>query len=413
MSPIFPFDIFTLIIDIVGESKDTDLLKELALVSHSFLQICSKHLFSTVELHGAVPRHYTATSNKRFVKLLKSRPDVVNHIRKLKYNIGLGGNGSQSSQSPPTHTSSDDDDDYHLLSPILLNFLRTIPHLNCLTIAAARDWNTLDASLTSALLHLIHLPTINHIEISYIRNFPLSSLTSSINLHRLDISDLFDTGREDGSFEIVQSEVMLREFRTFDSSGLTTKLLHIKTQDGQPAFNFKDLKRLSMSFTQSEDDGNIRYILQNANLLEKLHLSVHFLHSIVGLLSPSTRRTLKVLDLTVYLYRFSVYPLSGVCEELEAMVGNNMLEALSLEVKVDSHETEDFIGSGIQKVEEILLKPGWSALRQVSLKVSCLARANRAKMEAIQTLPDKYLNYLPKLESVAFSYSANVCESSK
>ena len=419
MTPVLPFDIFTLIIDIVGENKDTDLLKELSLVSYSFLQICSKHLFSTVELHGAAPKHYIDTSNKGFVKLLRSRPEVVRHIRKLSYKIGLGDNRYPLSQLQPTHRChpSSDDDDYHLLAPILLKFLRKIPYLNCLTIAAAvRDWNTMDSSLTSALLHLVHLPTINHIEISCIRNFPLSSLTSSINLHRLDIFDMFDagTGREDGSFEIVQSEMMLREFRTFNSPGLTTKLLHIKMQDGRPAFNCMDLRRLSMSFNQSEDERNIRYILQNAKLLEKLHLSVHFLRSIVGLLSSSVRYALKVLDLTVYLYRFSVYPLSGVCEELEAMAGHNMLESLSFEINVDGHETEDFIGSVIQKVEEILVKPGWSALRQVSFKVSCQTnRANRAKMEALRSLPDEYLSHLPKLESVSFKYSANVCESSQ
>ena len=208
MTPVLPFDIFTLIIDIVGENKDTDLLKELSLVSYSFLQICSKHLFSTVELHGAAPKHNIDTSNKGFVKLLRSRPEVVRHIRKLSYKIGLGDNRYPLSQLQPTHRChpSSDDDDYHLLAPILLKFLRKIPCLNCLTIAAAvRDWNTLDSSLTSALLHLVHLPTINHIEISCIRNFPLSSLTSSINLHRLDIFDMFDAGAgiEDGSFEIV------------------------------------------------------------------------------------------------------------------------------------------------------------------------------------------------------------------
>ena len=39
MSSVLPFDIIALIIDIVGENQDTNLLKELALVSHSFLQI--------------------------------------------------------------------------------------------------------------------------------------------------------------------------------------------------------------------------------------------------------------------------------------------------------------------------------------------------------------------------------------
>ena len=43
MSPTRPFDIIALIIDIVGANNDTDLLKEFALVSYSFHQICSKH----------------------------------------------------------------------------------------------------------------------------------------------------------------------------------------------------------------------------------------------------------------------------------------------------------------------------------------------------------------------------------
>jgi hypothetical protein len=72
MSPVLPFDIISLIIDIVGENNDTNLLKELALASHSFLQICSKHLFATVELHDADPIRHVASSKKGFVKLLKA-----------------------------------------------------------------------------------------------------------------------------------------------------------------------------------------------------------------------------------------------------------------------------------------------------------------------------------------------------
>ena len=411
MSPVIPFDIITVIIDIVGESKDTDLLKELALVSHSFLQICSKHLFATVELHDTVPRHYLAASNKGFVKLLKSRPDVVNYIRKLTYKMGNDSH-YQSLQLPPTHPNYRSDDDSHLLSLIPPNFLQTIPHLNSLTIASAGDWKTLDSSLKSSLLHLMQRPTINHIELSFIRNFPLSSLTSSVNLHRLYISHLFDSHHdgEDGSFENIHSEMILRELHTSESSLPTTKLLHAKTQDGRPAFNFTNLRRLSISFTLFEDEWIIRHLLQNAKLLEKLHLSVDFRRSVVGLLSLSAR-TLKVLDLTLFLYRFSFPPLSGLCEELETMAGHNMLESLSFEIKVDSHETEDFIGSVIQKVEEVLVNPGWSNLRQVSFKVFCLTWADKAKLEALRSLPDKYLSHLSKLESVAFNYSADIFKS--
>ena len=68
MSPVFPFDIILLIIEaVVGENKDTNLLKELALVSYSFHQICIKRLFATasVELHDAVPGRHVASSKKR------------------------------------------------------------------------------------------------------------------------------------------------------------------------------------------------------------------------------------------------------------------------------------------------------------------------------------------------------------
>ena len=65
MSPVFPFDIILLIIEAVGENKDTNLLKELALVSYSFHQICIKRLFATVELHDAVPGRHVASSKKR------------------------------------------------------------------------------------------------------------------------------------------------------------------------------------------------------------------------------------------------------------------------------------------------------------------------------------------------------------
>ena len=416
MSSVLPFDIIDQIIDKVEENKDTDLLKKLALVSHSFLQICRKHLFATVDLHDAVSSRHLASSKKGFIKLLKSKPDVVEYIRKLRYRVE---NTRWEYNTPFPHLQFSstyprlDNDDY-LLSPILPNLLRTIPRLNCFTIIGSKsDWNTLDSSLTSAFLHLMHLPTINHIHILFIQNFPLSSLAESVNLHRLDI---FHLGRSNPSEEdvypeiVVQSEMpKIREFRTSGSALLIEKLLHAKWQDGRPAFNFMDLRRLSISF---ENEQNIRYLLPKAKLLEKLQLLYGSERSLVGLhnmLFPSAR-TLKVLNFIVSIYPVPL-ALAGLCMELEAMAGHYVLEALSFLVKVDGHETEDFIGSTIQEVEKVLVKPGWSGLRQVSFKVSiacCLV--TRVKItdlfEALQSLPDKYLSHLSKLESVAFNYSA-------
>ena len=405
MSPDLPFDIIALIVDIVGENEETDLLKKLALISHSLNEICSKHLFAIVDLYSARPFFPSSSSSKRgFVKLLKSRPEVVKYIRKLKYNV----------------TDNDDDDD--LLSPILSNFLPTFSCLHSLTITASRrEWNELNPSLTSAFLFLMRLPTINHISLSYIQKFPLSSLIQSVNLLRLDIHHLcyynrlgFYGIREKVSPEIVEGMMpKIRQIYTSGSSRLTTKLLHAKMRDGRPAFNFMDLRQFSISFQEFDDGQNIQYLLHNAKLLENFRLSVECGRKIVGLLSNSpSARTLKVLDLSVSLW----YPsangsviLGGTCEELEALAGHNMLKAFKIRVDINSNDSiseEGFIGSAFKKMENALVKPGWSALRRVSFEVPITGRNCKMLCEALQSLPHKYLNRLSNLESVTFKYQA-------
>ena len=409
MSSVLPFDIIAQIIDVVGENNDTDLLKELSLISHSFLPVCSKHLFATVELHDAFPRFHVASSKKGFVKLLKARPDVLKYVRNLTYKMGACYRLQSTAAIYPIVGYDD-----HDLLPVLPNLLRKISRLDSLTIVGSKwDWNLLDSSLTSALLYLIHLPTINHIDLSYIQGFPLSSFTPSVNLHRLDVSYLrrFDGPEEVVSSEIViQSEMMpkIREFHTSASLPLTTRLLYAKNQDGQPAFDFTDLRRLSIGL---EDELNVRYLLQNAKSLEKLHLSVGRAQSVATLydiLSPSAR-TLKALDFTVSIYDCFPLPLAGLCEGLETMAGHNMLESLSFDVLVDEYETEDTVGSDVQGVEKVLVKPGWSALRQVSFKVTISCWGGSAKLyKAVLSLPHKYLSQISTLEFVSFNFSVAI-----
>ena len=197
----------------------------------------------------------------------------------------------------------------------------------------------------------------------------------------------------------------IREFNTSSSYLPTKKLLEVKGQDGRPAFNFMDLRQLSISLFHYEDNENVQCLLEKAKLLERLCLSVDVGQSLVGVLSTSAR-TLKVLDLTVPIHQHRVPPLAGLCEELEAMAGHNTLEVLSFEVLVDSNYTVDSVGSTIQEVENVLVKPGWSALRQISFKLKIVVCGGRAELTVLQSLPDKYLTRLSKLESVAFNYSA-------
>ena len=323
-----------------------------------------------------------------------------------------------------------------MLLPKLPKLLRTISRLNCLAFTASTklDWNGLGSSLTSALLYLMHLPTMNHIDLSIIKNFPLSSLPPSVNLLRLDIYDMssfdifdiflfdrYDEVDEDLS-GIILSDMMpkIREFNTSRSTMLTTKLLHAKRQDGLPAFNFMDLRQVSMHFDQFDDEQNIRYLLQNAKFLENFRLSVGSNQSsnlwrLRDILSRSAR-TLKVLGFEVPLYDQSFRapkPLAGLCKELEVMEGNNILEALSFQVNVEGHGSKDSIGSVIQNVEHVLVGPGWPSLKQVSLKVSIpccvVSRAESAALsEALLSLPNEYLGRLSQLDSIVFNFSASV-----
>ena len=87
--------------------------------------------------------------------------------------------------------------------------------------------------------------------------------------------------------------------------------------------------------------------------------------------------------------------------------------ALSIDLHVDDQQgTEDSVGSEVRRIEEVLVKPGWSALRQVSFKITLLHWVTGPSLELYkaleQTLPDKYLSHLSKLESVAFDYSVSL-----
>ena len=102
-----------------------------------------------------------------------------------------------------------------------------------------------------------------------------------------------------------------------------------------------DLRRLWIQLGILDSKQNYRYLLQDAKVLEKLHLSVALGRYLVGLhdiLSPISR-TLKVLGLTISSFISASASLKGICDELEAMAGHYMLEALSIEFLVVDHES--------------------------------------------------------------------------
>ena len=424
-SPAFPFDIISLIIDIVGENDDTDLLNELALVSHSFLQLCTKHIFANIDLHDGNMRHNTkASSKKGFIKLVKNKPDVARYIRKLKYQLDKD-DCSNSRQSSPTNSVSVNDDDQ--LLPTLSNFLATIPSLGSFDIYGnCMDWRSLDSSLTSSFLHLMHLPTIKSIDLNSINNFPGYGLFGANNLHRLDIGQMIsDTDLEedeDGTLGMVlESEVMpkLRELRIAEAYELTMKLVLAKMEDGRPAFKFVDLRLLSVGLAESRDIQIFGYFINNARFLETLQLSITQTQSLLGLhavLAPRAR-TLKSIELSVNSLETVVgtvrLPLGGFCRELEAMAGRNILEEVIFEIFLELGDKEEVIGPIVQNVEKALVRPGFPALQRVIIKFSCLERMSNSDEEKLaamleSSIPEKYLSNLLEHPSVDLYCTADL-----
>ena len=127
---------------------------------------------------------HIASSKKAFVRLLKSRPDVVYSQAHVYTRI-------QSRSCTTILTSSEFHDD-NQLSPILLNFLRRISHLNCLK-STLHFWTGIDWTLPwhqHSFTSSTFLPSITSTSHSSI-----ISHCPSVNLLRFDRAVMIDLKR--------------------------------------------------------------------------------------------------------------------------------------------------------------------------------------------------------------------------
>jgi hypothetical protein len=86
--------------------------------------------------------------------------------------------------------------------------------------------------------------------------------------------------------------------------------------------------------------------------------------------------------------------LAGLCEELEALAGYNNLQHLNLIITVDGCESRDLVNTGFGRLQEILLKTGWSTLKGVSLEVVTRCCYRQAKKLNLESLAERYLSRL-------------------
>ena len=218
--PVLPFDVIGNIIDIFFNDDTKALLyvKDFSLVSHSFLLLCRKHIFSciSIQIGGESFKQPDA-----FGLLLKNH-SISRYLRKLKISIRQS-------------------DAYHIFEPTS----RLLPRLQSLTISngGSIHWNEFSASTGNLLLNLMRLPSLTHLDVKGISSFPISNLIDWTNVKHLSVKAFYI---EDNDNEAVSSSVKLQTLHISMTSPISLKFLEAKCSDGCPIIDLTDLEKLSI-----------------------------------------------------------------------------------------------------------------------------------------------------------------------
>lgn len=117
------------------------------------------------------------------------------------------------------------------------------------------------------------------------------------------------------------------------------------------------------------------------------------LSGLAEMVSLSARK-LKTLQFQGPLNSSGGLTLTGLCEELEALAGYNDLQHLNFIITVDGCESRDLVKTGFGRLQEVLLKTGWSTLKGVSLEVVTRCCYRQSKKLDLESLAERYLTRL-------------------
>ena len=241
------------------------------------------------------------------------------------------------------------------------------------------------------------LPTLSHLSLTSISDFPISSLTTCANLKHLSVKDLHTTAEHDeATLSLLHKPIQLQAFDIETKGSQTFRLLAARCPDGRPVLDFTGLEKISIGFgfDWRKVTGLTREIFKKAQQLihiclighEMLHItftgwySLHFslvvniddsnfrAMQFAQMVTPSLQ-TLKRVELNIVNIKGpNDDPLAGLCDELEDISEKNRL--LSIEIQIDV-ETEQDCHTGAEwgRLEKVLLKSGWPMLEHVSLVI--------------------------------------------
>jgi hypothetical protein len=258
---VIPIDIYGLVIDSVADDDDDKLtMRACSLVSRSFLPLARKHIFASVEINNPfAAEDRPSPTVGAFVRLIDRNPEIGEYVRKIDYCIAA---------------------DDHIKLPISRT-LGKLTKLNSLTIWHHTEhklkWRTQKWPLRPALLHLMQLPTLCHLKLRWIENFPVSDLIHSSSLKHLEI-EYTDFAKKDAvppsTTPLPRKSVRLHEYTVgLLSTSATKKLLQAKRSDGLPIIDFTELSKATANCDTEEDIDAIQSILIHTEQLQNIDLT--------------------------------------------------------------------------------------------------------------------------------------------
>ncbi|KAF8968584.1 hypothetical protein BDZ97DRAFT_2072932 [Flammula alnicola] len=386
-TPMIPLELKEIVIDILAEDdNDLSSVNACSLACREFLPLCRKHIFASVILN-AMP---TSPTTPMLERLLSTTPEIADYIRKLDYNIVV-----LDFTSPSIHGC--------LKRISKLQFLR-VCHYNMPTL----NWGS--NRLRPALLHLLHLPTLTHLEVFAIDNFVLSDLAPCVNLKILDIGQSTTVAAENTfSATLPDHSIRLNEFVARIRTAMAImKICTAQRPDGQPLIDFSSLAKITIALEKHGDIEASQELFRRCGQLTDVHLDFWnprlVWPGLADMLRPSMQ-TLRRINVLIHVDNADDDPLFSLPSELEDMRNENIIESITIGVMVDTDE-DCKRGDEWGKLDKVLTMSGWSALKQVSLAIEIYSywRSDNELEVALRKLPETQFPRLSTSKSVSFEF---------
>jgi hypothetical protein len=240
-------------------------VKAFSLTCQSFLPLCRKHIFFLVHVIITNTGMRYAHRSEEFGYLLRDTPVIARSIRRLKIRLDIVHPQPTVLYFPgyiPRLLT-------RLQSLVLVNEQREDPWY-------IKNWNSIPPLIQHSLLSLMHLPTLNSLDLIWIDNFPISSLAACTNIKHLSAQRLNITGEnDDTAFSLSHKPMQLQSFEISLRYPEQLRLLAARCLDGRPVLDFTGLEKIIVRSPKAEMDPvvPIQDVFKQTQQLTDIHLS--------------------------------------------------------------------------------------------------------------------------------------------